>query len=216
MHLILVTDIFGINQSIQDLAQTLKKTRDVNISIVDPFNGNQQNFTNENEAYQEFISRCGHHHYVNLVKSAAEKIIGELVIIGFSAGASAAWKFSNLTTDTVQKTTLYHLKHVIGFYPSQIRNQLDVKPCCEVTLIFPVKEPHFSLEETIQILSKKKRVHCFKTIYGHGFINPSSKNFSKEADQYFSEILSSMTEILAFNTLLTKDKIHFIRNNNEN
>jgi len=220
-NIIIVTDIFGLNPHINNLVQALNHQISANIKVIEPYNGVIQSFTDDENAYQAFIKQCGHRQYAEKVNQVLKQVIGDTIIIGFSAGASAAWKNTEIANGSIGKKPLSHLKHVIGFYPSQIRNQLDINPCCEVTLIFPKKEPHFNLEETIQILSKSKSVSCFKTIYEHGFINPSSKNYSKIAAQYFSDSLFSITDISKINLLLTKQKAHFIngsniRNSNEN
>ena len=203
-NIVIVTDIFGTDQHISKLVQILSRHVNKAIKVIDPYNGSLQCFTNDKEAYQAFIEQCGHQYYSEKVQQALKQITTDTIVIGFSAGASAVWQ-------NTREENHEHLKHVIGFYPSQIRNQLDVKPCCDVTLIFPIKEPHFNLNEIIQVLSKNEKVNCFKTIYNHGFMNPSSNNYSKSAAHYFSKTLSSMTKISELTTLLIKQKIHFIK-----
>ena len=93
--------------------------------------------------------------------------------IAFSAGASAAWRAQLLTGNT-------HLKKLIGFYPSQIRNYLalDAKVPCE--FIFPASESHFNVDEVIKALSTKADVKCYKTNFLHGFMNEYSTNFNAQ------------------------------------
>lgn len=202
INIIIVTDIFGINQHINTLVKTLSHHLSKAIKIIDPYNGSKQYFNDDEKAYQAFINHCGHQQYADKVSEALKQLAADTIVIGFSAGASAAW-------ENTQEKNYKYLKHMIGFYPSQIRNQLDVVPSCEVTLIFPNKEPHFNLEQIIYTLSKNKNVQCIKTIYQHGFMNPSSKNYSAIAAQFFLENLSLIANTSDLSILLTKQKIHF-------
>ena len=208
MNIFIVTDIFGINQHIKDLVKKFTVQTNSLITIVDPYKGSEQTFVDDDEAYLTFIKTCGHQSYAKQLKSKLKKITDQTIIIGFSAGASAAWQNSNETNKYVNQ--------VIGFYPSQIRNQLTITPCCAVTLIFPIIEPHFNIDPVIEMLTKKQPVICLKTIYNHGFINPSSKNHSAKAAQYFTAQLVKLINAPEKHQLITEQQIHFVRHNNEN
>jgi dienelactone hydrolase len=218
MHVIIVTDIFGLTLAIQKLAHTFNQHKNIIVTIVDPYKGVKKSFIDEREAYQTFIVETGHQQYTDEVKKVKNLIDDDIFVLGFSAGASAAWKSA--------EHNLNALTHVIGFYPSQIRNQLNVIPCCPVTMIFPKTEPHFDINQTIKALSKIDNISCFKTRYQHGFINPLSINHSAEAEQYFlmkmSKIAKKLNELMiinelkdSINTIITDQQAHFIRGDNE-
>nr|WP_231619858.1 hypothetical protein [Pseudoalteromonas sp. SWYJZ98] len=93
--------------------------------------------------------------------------------IAFSAGASAAWRAQLLTGNT-------HLKKLIGFYPSQIRNYLALDANVPCEFIFPESESHFNVDEVIKALSTKASVKCYKTNFLHSFMNEYSTNFNAQ------------------------------------
>jgi len=224
MFILIVTDIFGLTQDMKSFASKLVIQAGDNYKIIDPYNEIEQNFCDEDEAYQAFMDTCGHQSYSQKVIQAIEQLTDETLVIGFSAGASAIWKsidIKNLTTEIKHQK----VKHFVGFYPSQIRNQLDVTPYCDVTLLFPKSEEHFNLEDTLQALSKKSDVYYRKSIYEHGFFNPLSKNFSQTATTYFLVQLVKVIHSLNSNIssdiscdlgeIMTETSTHFLRNVNE-
>ncbi|SGY87425.1 dienelactone hydrolase family protein [Moritella viscosa] len=179
MQIIIITDIFGQTTDIDSLAVSLS-TDLTRVTVIDPYEGYKQTFINEQAAYDTFMTQCGHERYRSAVSSAIELSEGEVVLLGFSAGASAAWKAIGRHSNPL-------IKHCIGFYPSQIRNHLDVIPCCPVTLVFPCEEKHFEVDNILSVLASLKQVHCIKTSFQHGFMNSLSENYSLSAATFFTD-----------------------------
>ena len=202
--ILIATDIFGVTPHINELTVCYTKQFNQPIVVVDPYNGDIQQFDDESQAYQQYLTAGGLEQYALKVNNALQAMTGNILIIGFSAGASAAYSCTKLNDDSQR------LKHFIGFYPSQIRNQLDITPNHKVSLIFPISEPHFYLSACIDTLSKKKNVHCYQTPYHHGFINPLSKNYSPTAANYFCQQLVEIVDLNDVATLITQEQQHFV------
>ncbi|QUM90087.1 dienelactone hydrolase family protein [Moritella sp. 36] len=179
MQIIIMTDIFGLTTDIDLLAVSLS-TELTRVTVIDPYDGHKQTFINEQAAYDAFMTLCGHEQYISAVASAIALSEDEVVLLGFSAGASAAWKAIDRHSNPL-------IKHCIGFYPSQIRNHLDVIPCCPVTLVFPCEEKHFEVDNILSALASLKQVHCIKTSFYHGFMNSLSENYSLSAATFFTD-----------------------------
>jgi len=217
MLILIITDIFGLNQYVKSFAKQLVGQTEANLKIVDPYNGIEQNFNGEGEAYKTFINNCGHQNYSEKVTQAIQKLSGDTIVIAFSAGASATWKSmdANNSINKTNKIKYQYISNFIGFYPSQIRNQLDVVPCCPVTLVFPKTEPHFDIEQTIKSLSLIDNVRCFKTSYQHGFMNPLSKNYTPTAESYFVmkiiEVSENRFDFSNINSTITENTAHFFK-----
>ena len=176
LQVVVITDIFGLTDDIIALAEKKSAT------VIDPYQGVHQSFTDEAQAYQTFIEQCGHDTYTDMIWSVIDSMSTGVKILSFSAGASAAWRL----TERFSPGTIEHL---IGFYPSQIRHHLDVNPNCPVTLIFPCKEDHFDVDKIIQSVSKSNAVRCIKTAWRHGFMNPLSDNYNEQAVTVFGNLV---------------------------
>jgi len=187
MHIIIITDIFGLTKDIDLLAASFS-TELARVTVIDPYEGHKQTFINEQVAYDTFITQCGHERYISAVTAVIKLSNDEVVLLGFSAGASAAWKVIDQHSNPL-------IKHCIGFYPSQIRNHLDVIPCCPVTLVFPCEEKHFEVDNILSALAQLKQVYCIKTTFYHGFMNSLSDNFSLSAATFFNERMSDGSKL---------------------
>ena len=175
--------------------------------------------TVEKQAYNKFIHLCGHEKYAQKINKAIDEAnqsntIDEIILLGFSVGASAIWKA--IGTDTFIKTkagcsieTQNKIKHFVGFYSSQIRNNLELDPSCPTTLIFPKQEDHFDIDIVIENIIDKKMVTVFKVKALHGFMNPISKNYCKINAEAFNKILIK-TELLSSKN----DFVKAIKNSN--
>ena len=187
MHIIIITDIFGLTTDIDLLSASLS-TELTRVTVIDPYDGYKQTFINEQAAYDTFMTQCGHERYSSAVSSAIALSEDEVVLLGFSAGASAAWKAIDQHSNPL-------IKHCIGFYPSQIRNHLDVIPCCPVTLVFPCEERHFEVDDVIAALSSVKQVNCIKTSFYHGFMNSLSDNYSLIGATFFNDKMNDSSKL---------------------
>jgi dienelactone hydrolase len=185
MHLFLITDIFGINQAIIDLQQCLESIFD-KVSIVDPYQGQAQKFASETEAYSGFVNVSGHELYFQKAKTVINQSDDKKCLLGFSAGASVCWRLSELLTPN---STL----QIIAFYPSQIRNYLNLQPKVNTTIVFPNTEALFSVEESIEMMESKNFVSTHHSKYPHGFMNSSSTGYSDKAQKSYSSLISQLS-----------------------
>lgn len=183
MHLIAVTDIFGRTSCFEEMAN-LVSTGYESVEMVDPYGNADLGFMDEKEAYAHFSETIGLNGYIAKLYQHLKKKRPpcDFRLIGFSVGASAVWAVSEMLK--FNKRT-----KGICFYGSQIRHLLHVRPQIEIDLYFPTMEPHFDVDELMDVLGRKAGVTCHKTDYLHGFMNKRSKNFDEEGFSKYIDIL---------------------------
>ncbi|MBQ4832260.1 dienelactone hydrolase family protein [Pseudoalteromonas sp. MMG010] len=181
MHYIIISDIYGLTSHLNEFCTDLNSA----CTIISPYSKTIQGIENEADYYNEFIKQCTHPGYTNKVLNCFNSLTEQSICIAFSAGASAAWRAQLLTTNA-------HLKKIIGFYPSKIRDDvaLDAKIPCE--FIFAQSEHHFNVVQVMSKLSSKSLVHCTKADYLHGFMNPKSENYNAQAYREYLHYLCSL------------------------
>lgn len=177
---VLATDIFGITDHVLWLADQFSNV--CQIAVVDPYEGREMNFSDEKAAYKYYTEHVGLDRYKDMVESKVLKT-GSGVLLGFSAGASAAWR-------VVAKAK--GLQAAIGVYSSQIRNYLDLNPRCRCDLVFPAKEAGFDLEPVVERLAAKPMVSVARTTFLHGFMNKHSTNYDQAACARYVEEIKKM------------------------
>lgn len=178
MGVILVSDIFGLTPALLKLRDDIGGTE-----IIDPYSGIPLEFSNESEAYLYFTKNIGLESFTKNLNSRLKNLSD---VQTFSIGASAIWKCAEENYD-------HNIKHAFGFYGSQIRNHIMIKPKFDVELIFPKNEPHFSVDELVIKLSQTKNVHISKSDFMHGFMNECSDNYSEKAYSFYVNLLLSKT-----------------------
>ncbi len=178
MRIALITDIYGVNSGVLGIATRIREFG-AEVYLVSPYVKNNLEFSSEKQAYAAFVDLCGHENYSNLVLDTIEHH-GCNIVIGASAGASAAWLACSRLAEN-------EIDHLLFFYPTRIRKYLHFAPNVPTTIIFPIAEELFSVESLASDLSEKEQVHCIKTIFKHGFLNPSSMNFNCEGYTLFFE-----------------------------
>ena len=172
---IVIHEIYGINQHIQDFCEFISKQ---GMDVICPDlleTGSAFDYSQEEVAYHHFIENIGFEEPSETIKSILATYRPQykrIVIIGFSVGATIAW----LCSDDER------VDGVIGYYGSRIRNYLEVKPLCPTILFFPEEEPSFQVDEVIAIL-RRKNIDIEKYNGTHGFSDPYSSNFHKESAQ---------------------------------
>ena len=186
MQVILVTEIWGHTPHVVLMADTIGRI--VNrVKIVDPYDGTDQKFKNEEKAYTSFIKQCGHDEYVRRVTHAVSEAKEPVYLVGFSAGAGAVWA-------SVCKGTGHTVQGALCFYGSSIRTMIDTVPTVPVELIFPEHEKHFNVQSVVQALHEKPMTQCHIVPHGHGFMNPLSDNYDQKAsDQWLHWIQERIT-----------------------
>lgn len=184
-NLLIVSDIFGQCQGLQQLLQDLAAP-DCSIRVLDPYQGQSQSFSDEPQAYQAYTECCGHEHYASLVRQALAEYTDPLALaIGFSAGASALWRaLAKPGTSQVQQAVL--------FYPGQIQPYLALNPSAPVHVIFGASELHFDVRAACAVLSQQPGVQASSTAWQHGFMNPVSKAYSEPGYRQYLGLLKAL------------------------
>ncbi len=170
MKILILTDIFGEKAIPSELL-----TKDS--IILEPYEIDES-IKDEKLLYNNFIKESGHENYFQLAYKRAVELDPD-IIIGFSIGASIAWRLSSFNFSS----------KIICFYPSQIRNHLDIIPKVETTVVFPKKELHFNLDKIIEELRLKKNLELKKSIALHGFMNEKSINYDKSEKFKFVQMI---------------------------
>ncbi|MCP3901907.1 MAG: hypothetical protein GY707_19545 [Desulfobacteraceae bacterium] len=185
MKIIIASDIFGKTPELENFMAELSSDP-LKGKIIDPYQGIDMKFKSESYAYEYFQKNFGIKNYKTIVFKKIKQIyndcLDDLLLIGFSVGASAIWSISD-------KLSIYGKVKAICFYSSQIRSFIDIDPEIKIELFFPEHEPHFDVTNLISKLSHKKQVKSSKVPYLHGFMNKKSKNFNANGYQYHLQLL---------------------------
>ncbi len=182
MRHILLADIFGFTGALQALADQLPG----DWQIIDPYDGAEQNFQDEAQAYACFQKVSGVDIYARQLSNCLAQADNERVnVVGFSVGASALWQV--LASDMAGRINI-----AVGFYGNQIRHALDSEPRCPVTLVLPESEIHFSVPELAASLIRYPQVKLQHSADLHGFMNPASVNYSAVGYAEYRDWLHSL------------------------
>lgn len=190
MQLIAITDIFGKTKHFQEMIDHLSSAYD-EVEMIDPYNGVDNRFVSEEEAYEHFQETMGLKKYSEILLQAlqSKETNKQIVVLGFSVGASAIWAISgNLKTTCKVRA--------ICFYSSQIRNYLDVIPQITIDLYFAKSESAYDVGKIIKDIVTKPNVTCYNTSYLHGFMNGLSINYDQAGyNQYIKAIRNISTDL---------------------
>jgi dienelactone hydrolase len=177
---VIVSDIFGKTKALERLCARIA----AQYEIIDPYSGKDMGFDDEARAYACFMDTMGVNGYADHLLKQLERCQRQVILIGFSVGASAIWQISESLDEKITR-------RAAGFYGSQIRHNLDLNPSVEITLCLPVFEPAFSIADLTERLETKKNVRVLRTGYRHGFMNALSVNFNREGYLDFASWLSA-------------------------
>lgn len=173
MNLIVVTDIFGRTRYIDELLNDLS-SKYFSTQVLDPYDGKEIHFKNEETAYNHFQKTMGLDKYSEyLFQKLNDKEDSQQIVLGFSIGASALWAISD-------RLKLYKKTKGICFYSSQVRNYLYVNPKIKIDFYFAKYESSYDISDVSRKLSKKAKVNCYNTEYLHGFMNKKSMHYNKQ------------------------------------
>ncbi|MGJ7913334.1 dienelactone hydrolase family protein [Neobacillus sp. LXY-1] len=173
--IILIHEIYGINQHMQSYCELLSKQGfDVIcpnlLKQVLPFD-----YSEEEAAYRYFKENIGFTEAFRKIKNIITDTKNEykkLFIIGFSVGATVAWLCSEVEG----------VDGIVGYYGSRIRNYVELTPVCPTKLFFPQEEATFDVDELISTLDNKTiEIHKFNG--KHGFSDPYSIKYNEISAQ---------------------------------
>jgi len=166
MILLVVSDIFGSTKPLNDFAAQLLSFYS-EIIFIDPYGGQNIQFSNEEEAYKHFQINCGIKQLTKQLAEEVEKSKDTVDIIGFSVGGTAAWEISGIETSK-------SIRSIVCFYSSRIREKTSIVPRFSTTVVFPAFEKSFDLEPIVQAVERNTSVEVIRTNYLHGFMNKKS------------------------------------------
>ena len=179
MKTIIASDIFGVTPQLKKFANSISQ----NHVLVSPYDDQELNFSNEEAAYLHFSQHVGVQSYAEALKAIIRQQEQLITLVGFSAGASAAWLLLGEKHLPIQTAWC--------FYSSQIRYYLTSKPNYPATIIFPQSEPQFCVNKAINILSHHKALTLVKEAHLHGFMNPLSSNYNANLDSKYQGLLKA-------------------------
>ncbi|MGE4421533.1 MAG: dienelactone hydrolase [Pseudodesulfovibrio sp.] len=185
MEIILATEIWGRTPRTDALAALLRPHAR-RVAVADPFDGRDPHFASEEQAYAAYLDRGGLEPYARRVTDMAREAAHPVLLIGFSAGAGAAW--------AAACTKGLPLLRACCFYGSAIRTMADRTPLVPVDLIFPDHEPHFDVDALAAALETRPLVTCRRADAGHGFMNPLSENHDETASRLWTDWLVRLAE----------------------
>lgn len=181
MKLVILSDIFGKTPELEAFAASITS----DYVIFSPY-ANNTVFNDEQNAYQYFVDNVGIDNYFAYVRNQLKNNQVPYCLLGFSVGASIAWRLSGEARDIAEPTKL------LAFYGGQIRHYSQLTPKLiskhKVELIFPHKEQHFNVNDLVKTLKTKVKVS--QVPYAHGFMNPRSTNFSATGFRAYQKIIA--------------------------
>ncbi|MGG1397549.1 dienelactone hydrolase family protein [Bacillus salipaludis] len=181
--IIVIHEIYGINQHIKNFCDLLSK-QDFDVICPNLLEREQSfDYSEEEIAYLNFMENVGFSDAVHKIKKLLLSVKNDyqkIYMIGFSVGATVAWLCSEEEC----------LDGVVGYYGSRIRNYKQIVPLCPTILFFPQEEPSFSVDGLISNLAKKN-IEIHKFLGQHGFSDPYSTKFNEQSAQIaFNEMLN--------------------------
>ncbi|PZD97307.1 hypothetical protein DNH61_02845 [Paenibacillus sambharensis] len=170
--LILLHEIYGINDHMnwfsKELEQAGYNVLTPNLLRREPFAYEQ-----ESEAYHYFMSEIGFEAAVDEVERLLHihrERYEDILIIGFSIGATVAWLCSSFP----------EVDGIVGYYGSRIRDYLEVEPACPALLIFALQEKSVQVPVLEAELSGRPNVTVKTVDSAHGFMNPYHPSYREE------------------------------------
>lgn len=179
MAIIVLHEIYGINNFIMDVChQYYAEGYDVYCPDLLNF-GKAFLYSEAKAAYSTFVSSVGFEVYkeINALASSIKTAYSKIMIIGFSVGATIAWRCS--------EQILYD--GIICCYGSRIRDYLMLNPKCPVLLVF-AKYDSFDVAETKIQLQNKKNTSIEILEASHGFIDSYSNNYNCQEAKTFNQL----------------------------
>lgn len=166
-------EIYGVNDFMKEQAIEFSH----NQTVVECMNiyPERQVFTyaQEEEAYAYYMKEIGFDMPLAKLSQQLRAAIAhyeEVVLIGFSVGATLAWRLSELP-----------LHRVLCVYGSRIRQYLDVQPSCPTLVLLPSYEKSFDINELKVALQNKHFVQTTQFSGVHGFMDERNRAFHLES-----------------------------------
>jgi len=178
--MILLHEIYGVNLFIQE--QSKKFVEDgYDVFCLNMIDRDFFSYEESIEAYDFFMNNVGFDVYKeisDLVKELKDKY-DNVFIIGFSAGATIAWRCSENSL----------CSGIVACYGSRIRDYANTNPSCPTLLIF-ANEDSFDVHALTCQLQDKKHVSILECDAQHGFLDPYSKHYNNTQSRLAEEAIA--------------------------
>lgn len=169
MKVLIAADIFGLTPELAVQAEQVH----AGASIVSPY-PEPADFHDEDAAYTCFLGSGGIDAYTARVSDAIAAMRPD-VLVGFSVGATAAWRALSAPGSGVRLGIL--------FYGSRIRDYLYMRPAVPVKLTFAEQEKALQVAPLVSVLRTQGMDAVITPGTRHGYMNPRSPGFDPDAMQ---------------------------------
>lgn len=183
--IIILHEIYGINQHIKGVCKYYSEQK-YDVFCPDLYKGNGSFKYIENEvAYGYFNENVGFQVFqkINELIDELKNQYRKVLIIGFSVGATIAWRCSESGK----------CDGVICYYGSRIRDYISVTPLCPMLLIFASKDS-FDVCDVVNKLSKKENVSANVFDGNHGFADKYEENYNECSNLKASEMVITFVQ----------------------
>lgn len=166
-------EIYGVNAFIKEQALQLRDEQ-TEVECIELYPDNKVfPYAQEQEAYAYFTNEVGFDAPLEKLKQQLGVAIAhyeEVIVIGFSVGATLAWRLSTLP-----------LHRVVCIYGSRIRHYLNVHPSCPTLVLLPSREKSFDVENMKHTLTSIPFVQTSQFTGEHGFMDCHNAHFYQES-----------------------------------
>lgn len=182
--MIILHEIYGVNAFIKDQCHQYKQMG-FDVSCPNLINRKPFSYHEVKQAYETFMLNVGfdYYHEINDMICQLKEKYEKVVVVGFSAGATLAWRCcENQKCDGL-----------IACYGSRIRDYTELNPNCPV-LLLTARESAFDINEMIVKLQNKGNMRIIEFDADHGFLDAYSSHYdessTKKAEEYILKFIS--------------------------
>ena len=182
--IIILHEIYGINSFIKDTCSEYYN-QGFDVYCPDMLQGNIFSYSESDSTYAFFINKAGFEYFkeIELLLQKLKLQYDKVFILGFSAGATIAWRCSGNTK----------CDGIICCYGSRIRDYLSLQPACPVLLLF-AEQDSFDVDKVIKQLQVKANVELYKFQACHGYMDKYSNNYDENQAQFSKEYIKCFLE----------------------
>ncbi|TXI92715.1 MAG: hypothetical protein E6Q34_06245 [Burkholderiaceae bacterium] len=182
--LTIATDVYGETPASAALCRYLG----ISANIISPYPEPSQ-FRNEKDAYTRFLAEGGVAHYAKKIAEVLEQKRPQF-FIGFGVGGSAWWMEAAQLQLGLDSATL--------FYPSRVRDHLDLHSTCPTRFIFAQEETAYDSRAVVEQLRLRGHQAEIAKDTRHGFMNSFAAGFSlKRQTEYLDQLVQTFHGRLA-------------------
>lgn len=183
--IIVLHEIYGVNQFIKDRRGKLEEAG-FDVFCPDMLGRAPFPYVNSEVAYEYFSKTSGFEKYkeINGLIDRISIKYDDIFIIGFSAGATVAWRCCENPL----------CSGIIACYGSRIRDYTELEPACKTLLLFASKDS-FDVQKLIKTLENKSNLSVIEFDAEHGFLDKYSGHYdiqqAKPAEEAIDHFLKT-------------------------